>query len=369
MASAQQNPEEELAALKAKIDQLQTQIAAQTQKETETLELLDAIDRKVNLTKNYVARLKSEIRSQNKKIKSLEKQLDQLDARLALVRAALARRLVSFYKYGRISTLEMLLGAQSLHQVQVWAEYQRRLSAADALRIETIQAELEKIRQTRAELAAALVREQKLLAEKNEEEKQLQNDRQVRQRLLAQIRKEKSTYQKQLDDYRQAVREIQRLIAQAERETQAAEATGETAFQPGIPFAALQGRLPWPAEGKVIRAYGPYQHPVLKTVTENLGIDLQVEAGTAVHAVADGKVTAVTWQRGRGNLIIINHSDGYYTVYTHLDDILVNLQQTVSAGEIVGTVGDTGSLEGPLLHFQIWNKFNHLDPEEWLQKR
>ena len=102
-------------------------------------------------------------------------------------------------------------------------------------------------------------------------------------------------------------------------------------------------------------------------MTENLGLDIKVEAGAAVHSVADGKVTAVTWQRGRGNLIIINHSDGYYTVYTHLDEIFVNLQQTVTAGQVVGTVGETGSLEGPLLHFQIWRKFTHLNPEIWLK--
>ncbi|MFQ5628253.1 MAG: murein hydrolase activator EnvC family protein, partial [bacterium] len=364
--SGQDTRSDDLEKIKSKIGQLEKKLASQNKKETETLEILDTIDQKMSTTKRYVSRLKTEIGSQKKKITGLELRLGELGKNMKSLQAGFANRIVSVYKYGRISTLELLFGAKSLHQVQVWAEYQRRLSENDSRKMNSIKAEQDKLLNTQNDLTQAIGKEQQLLREKSKEEIELANDRKDRKRLLDNIRNDKRTYQKQIEDNNKAILEIQRLIAKSERES-ATETREAVDFIANTPFASLKGRLPWPAQGKVLRAYGKYQHPVLKTVTENLGIDIELEAGASVHAVADGKVTAVTWQRGRGNLIIINHSDGYYTVYTHLDEILVNLQQTITAGQLIGKVGETGSLEGPLLHFQVWNKFNHLDPEAWLR--
>ena len=86
-----------------------------------------------------------------------------------------------------------------------------------------------------------------------------------------------------------------------------------------------------------------------------------------MRSVAAGRVTAITWQRGYGNLMIISHSDGYYTVYTHLADINVALNEEVAAEQIIGAVGDTGSLQGATLHFQLWNREEALNPEDWLR--
>lgn len=357
----------ELSEIKSKIDQLEKKLASQNQKEAETLEILDTIDRKMSVTKDYVTTLRREISSQERKVARLKTRLDTLSQNMIDLKAGFSERLVSLYKYGRVTTLELLLDASSLQQVQVWAEYQRRLSENDQRKIAAIQAEQEQLLNTQTQIAREIQREQQLLKEKNQEESELVADRKARKTLLTTIRQDKKVYQQQLRDYQKAIDEIQRLIAASESEIATAPAGEAADFVSGASFASQKGRLPWPAKGSIHRPYGPYQHPVLKTITDNLGLDIKVEAGASVHSVADGKVTAVTWQRGRGNLIIINHSDGYYTVYTHLDEILVNLQQTVAAGQIVGTVGDTGSLEGPLLHFQIWNKFDHLNPTTWLK--
>ena len=131
-------------------------------------------------------------------------------------------------------------------------------------------------------------------------------------------------------------------------------------------FSSLRGRLPWPTQGQIISHFGKQRHPTLKTITENLGIEIRAPLGTPVQTVDAGQVQTITWQRGRGNIIIVSHDDGYYTVYTHLADIRVDLLDTIEAGEIIGTVGDSGSLNGPVLHFQIWKNTENLNPEDWL---
>ena len=105
---------------------------------------------------------------------------------------------------------------------------------------------------------------------------------------------------------------------------------------------------------------------MLNTITENLGIEIKAPLGSPVVAVDDGQVQTITWQRGRGNIIIISHDNGYYTVYTHLAEINVELSQYVQRNQIIGTVGDSGSLEGPILNFQIWKNTKNLNPEDWI---
>ncbi|OPZ81768.1 MAG: Murein hydrolase activator EnvC precursor [bacterium ADurb.Bin431] len=83
-------------------------------------------------------------------------------------------------------------------------------------------------------------------------------------------------------------------------------------------------------------------------------------------SVGDGQVQTITWQRGSGNIVIVSHGEGFYTVYTHLEEIRVSQDDPVRQGQVIGTVGESGSINGPVLHFQIWKNTRNLDPEEWL---
>jgi len=101
---------------------------------------------------------------------------------------------------------------------------------------------------------------------------------------------------------------------------------------------------------------------------ENIGIEIEAPEGSPVQVVASGKITKITWQRGRGNIVIVSHYGGYYTVYTHLEEILVDLLEDVEPGQVIGSVGESGSLKGPVLHFEVWKGTTKLNPENWLAK-
>jgi len=114
--------------------------------------------------------------------------------------------------------------------------------------------------------------------------------------------------------------------------------------------------------GKVIEDYGLHTHPKFGTSTRNNGIDIQAPAGTPVRAVADGFVDYRDWLTGYGNCVILNHGKSYYTLYAHLSDVAVSTGQTVAGGDVIGTVGDTGSLKGPMLHFEVRHAASAVDP-------
>ena len=132
-------------------------------------------------------------------------------------------------------------------------------------------------------------------------------------------------------------------------------------------FASLKGRMPWPSRGKIITKFGKQKNKELNTITENSGIDIQVNKNAEIQSVLDGLITTVTFLQGYGNLIIIDHGDGYFTVYANLDEINVSENDYVKQYDIVGKIlGNT--LNERKLHFEIWANKEKLNPEKWLKK-
>jgi septal ring factor EnvC (AmiA/AmiB activator) len=122
-------------------------------------------------------------------------------------------------------------------------------------------------------------------------------------------------------------------------------------------------------QGPIVKEFGRIVHPVYKTVTMSVGVDIQTSVGESVACVAPGRIDYVGRMRGYGKFVIVNHTSGFLTIYTHLDSVAVAKDQPVESGEILGTVGETGSLEGSRLHFEIRKSTEALNPREWLEKK
>jgi murein DD-endopeptidase MepM/ murein hydrolase activator NlpD len=138
---------------------------------------------------------------------------------------------------------------------------------------------------------------------------------------------------------------------------------------PNVGFGELRGRLPWPTDGRVISAFGPQVHPRFGTKTFRNGVDIEAAGGTDVAAVYAGHVVYTGWFKGYGNLIILDHGNEYYTLYAHVAEILVKEGDDVRPAQRIGTVGDTGSLAGPRLYFEVRYQGKPQDPEHWLRQR
>jgi murein DD-endopeptidase MepM/ murein hydrolase activator NlpD len=110
-------------------------------------------------------------------------------------------------------------------------------------------------------------------------------------------------------------------------------------------------------------------HPRFGTRTFKNGVDIAAGEGTDVAAVYPGHVVYTGWFKGYGNLIILDHGNDYFTLYAHVADMLVREGDDVKQGQRIGTVGDTGSLAGALLYFEVRYQGKPLDPVEWLRQR
>ena len=158
---------------------------------------------------------------------------------------------------------------------------------------------------------------------------------------------------------------IQEIIQEIERQRLAGHRLAEL---PDFDFAGKKGTLPWPVGGKVLTRFGRVQDPNLGTWTMNRGVTIGAAAGSDVLTIAPGEVVLVDWWRGFGQLVLLRHSGGYYTLYSHLESRSVEVGEILAEGALIGTVGSTGRLDGvPQLHFEIILKEDVLDPTLWFE--
>jgi septal ring factor EnvC (AmiA/AmiB activator) len=130
-----------------------------------------------------------------------------------------------------------------------------------------------------------------------------------------------------------------------------------------------RGGLLWPGDGPITLSFGRQRHPVYDTYTLSKGIEIGAEADSPVRAVFEGRVAFADWFRGYGQVVILNHGNDFFTLYGHLAVINLRVGEWVETSGQVGTVGDTGSLTGPSLYFEIRQGANALNPSSWLQRR
>ena len=133
-------------------------------------------------------------------------------------------------------------------------------------------------------------------------------------------------------------------------------------------FAEQKGRLQFPLKGKIISNFGTKRKGDYNAFTFQSGIDIKAERGTPVKTVFNGEVMFAQWLKGYGNLMIINHGNNYYTLYAHVEEMYKKKGEQVDIGEIIGTAGDTGSIKGPCLHFEVRHHGKPVDPLKWLKK-
>ncbi len=367
----------ELENIRTQIRTLEEKIDRQKKNERASLDLLDTYDHKAALVRRLITRLKSEEQDLQRQIDTTRKTIAMLEGHYRFLKDHYARYVVSIYKAGRVHDLELLLSSNSINQLYIRNEYLKHFSAQRKKDAENLVTKKSEIEETQSQLQQQLTEQRRLIAEKGAEEDRLASLAADRRKILAEIRKDKKTLQRSIDRQMKAAQALEGIIAElVEEDRVRKEHEAEQQRQAHLPqpppikgeFASKKGKLRWPvSEGSIVAHFGNQQHPTLKTITQNTGIDIAVKAGSAVSAVAEGEISKIWWLPGYGNIIIINHYGGYRTIYTHLSEIKIVEGQKVKEGDIIAESGE--ALNGPRLHFEIWKDREKQNPESWLSKQ
>jgi len=387
--------ENELQKLRNEIKSYEKKIRESDKKEKVTLERLDNLERQSILIRRLIQKLREEELGMTAEIDTAKTTIADLEKQLQFLKSHYANYICSVYKHGRVYDLELLFSSQSINQLSIRIQYLKSFSEQRAKDLNEIDKNKIVLEQKNGQLLTKLQHERQLLNEKTREEENLKLTFSRRQIALKKIRKDKKTYQKELNRKMGAFQQIEKLIAdliereRIRKEHEAAEqrerelsemrdredeinipspAQKPVELSASSGFAQQRGKLRWPVtHGSVQSRFGNQIHPVLKTVTQNTGIDITTPVGSNVLAVADGEVAVLSFIPGFGNVLILNHYNGYRTVYAHLSDISVKESQRIAEGMVIAKSGDT--VAGAILHFEIWKEREKQNPESWLTKR
>jgi murein hydrolase activator len=387
---------QQLDRLRSEIKEYEKRLTETRSREKDLLGELEDLEREVALRTELVQKLQVEQQRTQEALETSGRELQTIEGilvhtrqdslRTELDRGALndlvARRAVYTYKHFHRDLLKAALTSGSLMQWLTRQEYLRRIAAVDNRNLD----QLERKNQRLAALGNDLVRRQtaessrllkyqeiaayndRLLKETSSAAAKLQDRRADREKLLTRLRKDRDLIARQLQEKKDAALQVENLIKSLE--SKRAKATTLLPLPKlsalDLPFPQMRGKLAWPTQGEVVGRFGLQRHEKLATVTENPGIDIEASEGTPVISVSSGEVTKITWLRGYGNTVIVDHREGYYTVYAHLGQIQVREGQVVRTGEALGRIGQSGSTAGPRLHFEVWVKREKQDPLDWL---
>ncbi len=335
--------------------------------ETDVIKALDETERALTDARRKVTILTDELKAIAKRIKRLEDQYEQIETRARVNEEYVAGRLTALYKLNWLGRFHILASAQSMFDFLINKRAMERILAQD----EVVMAQLERDRSRMQALLAQLgtqKKEKQVTKAKLDDRIGTMNRRQAkREALLAEIRSKKSLQLAAIASLEASTRELDRkMVALGEK-----SASTETLPQMEIrekPFASLKGLLMMPVNGKIISFFGQFNDERLNVTRFQSGIAIKADRGEPVRAVYGGQTLFSSWFKGFGNMMIIDHGDHYYTVYAHLEEQFKSKGDPVETGEVIATVGDTGSLIGAGLHFEVRYRGKPMNPLHWIKK-
>ncbi len=341
-------------------------------RETDEISQLRRTERMLNATRRRLRALDDRRHALGAELHTTQLSLVRSAEALRLQKAKLARRLRNLYKYGEDRPLEFLLSTQSFAQLLARWDFLVMVAEQDRMLLEDVQATKAEVEHDQTALEGRMTEVARTTQKTNRENARLASLRNQKATSVKAIQSQRQQYEAAAAELERTARQLQRLLADLERrrrlESDRARAEGRSPQPYTGDFARGEGRLEWPVRGNLIGHFGTEVHPKWGTVTMNNGIDIAAPIGTPVHVVARGRVDYVSEDFGTyGQMVVVNHGDGYYTLYGHLSTISVATGAEVATGQLIGYSGDSGSLKGPELHFEIREGGQSLDPEKWLK--
>ena len=360
-------------ALKTEINQLRLKIKTAESRERSASTRISSLDEEISLTAKLIRSLKSEEEKTRKRILQLKSDILKNENELESLRARYKKRIVNSYRKGRLTDLEKVFSSTTWRQAIYRTQYLKIISDIEKKLTNQIESLLIQISQQKLELEAVLRNNLKLVRDKQQQISSYRDMRIDREKELNRIRNDKKALSNYIEEKEAGIIQLESIIkkvledkARFERELRIRKQQEALKTKS---FKALKGQLPWPAEGRIIAKFGRQWNSKLKTTTENPGIDIKGQPGSPIRTVLGGVVTTITYIRGYGTTIIVDHGGGFYTVYSHITNIQTVVDGQVRNGDIIAYMGDSGSINGSKLHFEIWGKGQKLDPEKWLIKK
>ncbi len=357
-ASAANDERERLDAVRERIEAVNRELAADREREDTASAELRRVESRMGETRAALKALRGDIHAAEERVAAARERVAAERDRVEGHRDTLARQVRAAHRSGREEYLRLLLDQQDPDRIDRMLVYYEYLTAARAERLTTAVDALQTLRRREEVLDERLAELRGLEREQETRVAQLRADQAERTAVLARLRERVASRDDELTSLRADEQRLEELLAELRRQL----ADIPDAVTSGEPFGALRGELGWPLVGPIVSSFGGERSGGIRWS----GVLIGAEAGDEVQAVSHGRVVFSDWLRGVGLLIIIDHGDGYLTLYGRNQALYRDAGEWVSAGEVIATVGASGGQRRDALYFEVRKGGSPVDPLAWL---
>lgn len=322
------------------------------------------------------------------------------------------KRLVSIYKAGDTGSIRFLFSSDSFPQMLENMRYMKSLLESDRKLVSAYEERIAKLKFLKNSMVSDIRKKERLGADIESTKRQIEVEKKSKSSFLVRVREEKKAYQASLRELEANSRRLQSIVARLEAERKrkelalrraeaarqkkilqaraaAARQQSKTRYREKVKepranrtdvtapavsppestsgFASQKGRLSMPARGRIVSSFGRHKHPEFNSFTVSNGISIAAPSGTEVRSVYEGKVVFSDYFKGYGNMVIVDHGGGFFSLYAHNSRLLKRSGASVSRNEVLANVGDVDSAKGSVLYFEIRYQGKPVDPSSWVR--
>ena len=378
-AIAAQNPKDELSGVRKEI-KAQKQLINKTRKveivvSTELKEILRNLEQK-----------ESDLSSMDRDLRGVESSLDRTGLDIQKVteeanrkRVEIERRLSSLYKAGELGALRMFFSAESFPQLAENIRYMRSILENDKQIFIEYNQKIDQLRKLKADLERDALKKERIKTGIEQKKREIEEEKNKKAAYLGKVRQDRKSYEVSLKELQANASRLQSMITRLDalsrrklssRHEKPGSKQSPLAELPPVPdrgFASQKGRMSIPVRGSIIESYGKHKHPEFNSFTFSKGLSISAASGTEIKAIYEGTVIFSDYFKGFGNMMVVDHGGGYFSLYAHASRLAKKVGAEVARHETIGAVGDVDSSKGNILYFEIRHQGKPVDPAGWVR--
>lgn len=303
-------------------------------------------------------------------------------------RLQINRRVAALYKGGDMGNLRIFFSSESFPQMTENLRYMKSVLENDRKLFVQYNENLSRLKVLKLSLEKDAARKEGIRRSMEATKREVEQDKIRKAGYLVKVRQEKVGYQASLKELQANAGRLQVMFERLEARNRKAalEARNRKAYSPKahrkeahepqpppatpVPdkgLGAQKGRLSLPVKGSIVDRFGRHKHPEFESFTFSNGISISASAGAPIHAVFDGEVIFADYFKGYGNMIIVDHGGGFFSLYAHAAAVTKKVGSKVAKNEVLASVGDLDSAKGPMLYFEIRYQGKPVDPAPWFR--
>ncbi len=344
--------------LRAKIKLQEKNFKSADKKENSIMRSLGGLDANLKLKEQELELLKWNMKMNKENAESLQKKISAAETAMNRQKVVLGKRLRAVYKEGSLFPLKVMFSAETINDVLRRVKHMETVAVFDVKLFSNYRERLERLKFQNAQLEETRRRLAFLEKDALEKRREISLDRTDKKRFLSKVRNSKVLATKARNEISRSRKKLNTIISGLEQRLEKGE---------GLKFSETRGFLEPPARGKLLNRFGRKRDKQYGSYIVYNGINIEAPKGGPVRSVFSGEVLFNGTLDGYGNLVILGHGDDYHTLYAHLDEALVSVGNSVRKGQIIAHSGDTGSLVGEALYFEMRHKGKPIEPTAWFK--